>query len=481
MRINIEKLPFCIPDNPFEKSKEKLSGLIKDLENIEGNAGVNSEKFSRAEKKIVDAVESGYALEHSIENKIDIRALAFVLSSTKIKQVKLTKSVLNKIRAISIDKPNNLIIESIFQYFLHKYNQIDDKDSVIYWLNLARKFRKLDQWYDSTLISSGGPKWVAIYAIENNKEFDEILYELCLDKYQSGQFMELAQNIYYVEQLKSIPVNKPHKLLLEVQKEKVYRAKFDDHGLLGYQVLNILIERAPLNDIHESWLNVIMAIAGDPRVSKSHDRYITWWRHISPDFVSKVRGWLSRLDLKLFLEALEDFSTSSHNIEMQRMYPSRKQFLEGLYDKDLIQNTRLYMSRRMAGFLKKNYKPEHLPNFSIVADGDKSIIYVDLGDAHLIEGSHICYLWIYKRLDSSATVFDYDKSPEKYSELTSNLDGKMQKKGCGSKANITHTPSNFGWQRKAIETLQSLNVLVTIKDVLTDKDYRTYLRQFGVE
>lgn len=480
MPINLRTLHFNLPDNPFGQSKEKLSELISELKVLEKESGTNNDKFKNAWKKINEAIRLNKPLENSIENKIDIRALASALSSENRNKIKITNILLNKIFTTSLHKPNNRIIESIFQYFLHEYNQINNKKDIAYWLRQTRKLRALDQVTDEYLISPSGPRWVANRAISMNKGFDQIADELRLDQFQSGQFMESAKRIYYVEQLKVIPLNQPHELLIEVQKPEVYRSQFDDSELLGHQVLKILIEKAPSHGIHDSWLNVIMAIAGDPRIPKSHKRYRTWWSHIPQSLISKVRGWLSRLDLKLFLEALEDFSNSSYDPEMKRMYPSRKRFLEGLYDKKLIQNTRLYMSRQMTYFLKKNYKAEHLPDFSTVADGDKSIIYVDLGNAHLLEGSHSCYLWVYKSLAPSATVFDYVKKQESYSGLTSGLDRRMGAKGHGSSANITHNPSNFSWQRKAIEVLKDLSVPVTMKDVLTDKDYRVYVRRFGV-
>jgi hypothetical protein len=478
MQIKLNSLPFNLPEKPFTKAAETFLNLETELKKLVKRAGTDNDKFKIAWRKLYNTVQAKQSIEQALTTKIDIRALGIALTSDFKEKIIITNDVLNKIDKIA-DKPSTLFIENFFQYYLNDFTKINNIEYASHWLIQARKMRKLTQWYDEKLISSDGAKWVAEQAITKNKDFDQVIHELELDQYQSGDFMESAQRIYYVEQLKSIPANQPNDLLVEVQKKDVYQSRFDQSELLGHKILKILIERAPSENIHESWLNAIMAIAGDPRIPKSHQRYIIWWSHIPAHFIAKVRGWLSRLDLKLFLEALEDFSNSSYDPEMRRMYPSRKRFLEGLYDKKLIQNTRLYMSRKMAHFLKNNYKSEHLPDFSIVADGDKSIIYVDLGDAHILEGSHSCYLWIYKALDPSATVFDYGKTQETYNGLTAGLDRKMWDKGVGALANITHNPANFSWQRKAIETLADLRVPVTIKDVLTPEDYRTYVRRFG--
>ena len=478
MRIKINTLPFNLPNKPFASSAEIFLNLETELKKVVKGGGTDNDKFKQAWRNLYNTVQAKRKIEQALTTKIDIRALGLALTSQFKNKFKVTNDVLKKIDEIA-DIPSTLFIENLFQYYLNDFSKIDNLRYVSLWLIKARETRKLTQWYDQNLISPDGAKWVADQAITNNKDFDQVIHELELDQYQSGDFMESALRIYYVEQLKTIATNQPHELLVEVQKKEVYQSRFDKSELLGHKILKILIERAPSKDIHESWLNVIMAIAGDPRIPNSHQRYITWWSHIPLHFISKVRGWLSRLDLKLFLEALEDFSASSYDPEMKRMYPSRKRFLEGLYDKELIQNTRLYMCRQMAHYLKKNYKSEHLPDFSIVADNDKSIIYVDLGEAHIIEGSHSCYLWIYKTLDSSATVFDYSKTQETYSGLTAGLDRKMWNKGAGSKAKITHSPANFSWQRKAVDTLKDLGVPVTMKDVLTPDDYRACVRRFG--
>jgi len=478
MQLKLNSLPFSLPDKPFATATEKFLILESELKRLVKGAGTENDKFKLAWRKLYNTVQAKENIEQGLTTKIDIRALGIALSSQFKDKIRVTNKVLNKINEIA-EKPSTLFIENFFQYYLNNFSKIDNLEYASLWLIQARRARKLSQWYDQNLISLDGARWVAEQAITRNQDFDQVIHQLELDQYQSGDFMESAQRIYYVEQLKKIAINQPHELLVEVQKQDVYQSRFDQSELLGHKILKIMIERAPCKNIHESWLNVIMAIAGDPRIPMSHPRYITWWSHIPTHFISKVRGWLSRLDLKLFLEALEDFSESSYDPEMKRMYPSRKRFLEGLHDKELIQNTRLYMSRKMAHYLKRNYRAEHLPDFSIVADGDKSIIYVDLGDAHIIEGSHTCYLWIYKALDPSATVFDYGKIQETYSGLTAGLDRKMWDKGVGSRANITHNPIHFSWQRKAIETLANLRVPVTIKDVLTPDDYRAYVRRFG--
>jgi hypothetical protein len=478
MKMFLKSLRFNLPDNPFGSNAEKLSHLTNDLKVISKRAGTDNDKFKYAWSKLFKAIQNKTSLEQVLNEKVDVRVLGFALTTKHKNELQITENVLSRISNL-VDKPNSLFIQDLFQYYLNDFDKIEDIQFVSQWLIEARKLRKMDQWYDNKLLSPNGPKWLAELAITKQTDFDQIIHNLELDQFQSGQFMESAQKIYYVEQLKNIPVNQPHDLLIEVQKPDVFKAKFDESELLGHQVLNILISKAPAHDINDSWLNTIMAIAGDPRISVSNPRYIKWWSHVSKDLISKVKGWLSGLDLKLFLEALEDFSYSSYDPDMKRMFPSRKQFLEGLYDKKLIKNTKLYMCRHMADFLNSKYKKEHLPDFSIVEDGEKSIIYVDLENAHLVEGSHQCQLWIYRTLHDSAPVLQYEKQRKSYRSLTKGLHESMEKYGQGAYDYFTHSPSNFSWQRRAVKSLKDLRVPVTMKDVLTPDDYRVFVRRFG--
>ena len=303
-----------------------------------------------------------------------------------------------------------------------------------------------------------------------------------MDRYASGRFLTIAKNIYYIEQLKSIPLNQPHNLLLEVQKKTVYESTYDESYLVGHKVLEILISRAENSKIDDSWLNAIMSIAGDPRIPKDHPLFQKWWSLLDRHLHNIVIGWLSKLDLRLFLEALENFSNLPGKEELHRMFPSRKRFLEGLDYKKLIANTRLYLSKSAERYLKSNYKPEHLPAYSMVENGTKSLIHVQFvnNQAHMIEGSHSCYLWIYRQLHSSAVVFDYGRNSVLYSELTSILNQNMTEKNCEAVAQITHTPVNSRWQKNAIEALRRLGVNISPQDVLSPEDYRSFKRKFGI-
>lgn len=479
MKIKLTELEFSLPKNPFGSLPKKMDLLANNMKAIGEKAGTSNEKFNKAGSALISAIQNNQDLADVLDEPIKVRALAVFLQMGSNETIHLTERVFNKIDQLR-PIPSALLIHSLYQYYLSFYDLLGNTTPIAEWLRKAMEGKGLLRDFHKHLLSDSGPRWLAEQCISNDREFANELVHLDLSNYSSGRFFSVAKRFYYVERLKTIPANLPDPLLLELQQQVTFESKYDENFLLGHKTLQILIERAPDSGIDDSWLNVIMAIAGDPRVPKTNPNYQKWWSRISPSLNIKVRGWLSRLDLRLFLEALKNYSSQPGNTEFKRMFPSRKRFLEGLLDKELITGTRLYLSAGAKSYLHKNYDPDHLPNYSNIIDGSRSIIHVELGKAHMIEGSHNCYLWIYPKLDSTATVFDYEKDSVTYSSLTAGLSLKMKRKGTPHKENITHNPTHFAWQHKAIKTLSSIGININPEDVLSQKDYSLYKRRYGV-
>lgn len=478
MKFEISHLSFVLPETPFHSYAPKMASFSGQLKELGEKAGTGTKKFEHAVLRIRSAIQDGEELADFLLKPIDVRALGVLFVSDVQEDIFLDQSAFSKINKLK-PNPSHLFIQNLYQYYLSWYDELENPQTIAKWLKGAMRYKKLLENYHEQILSDNGPKWIANQCIKNKREFNNGLNAWKLSNYASGRFLQVAKQIYYVEQLKNIPANQDHPLLLELQHQATFNARYDEHHLLGHKILQILIGRAPNSGVDDSWLNVIMAIAGDPRVPTTNPKYQNWWQHVDNNLVKKVRGWLSRLDLRLFLEALENYSLGPGHEELRRMFPSRKGFLEGLYDKGLITETRLYLSRGADLYLRNNYKPEHLPIYSMVQNGDRSIIYVQLGDTHIIEGSHSCYLWIYPKLDSSAIVFNHNRPVVSYSDLTQGLSHKMSELDCPPEANITHHPVNFSWQRKAIEVLRRIGVNISAKDVLTQKDYIKYLKKQG--
>lgn len=478
MTIQIKELPFSLPERPFGDLTQQLDTLTSKLKTLAKKAGTENIKFKAALNTVQSAIQNNASLAGVLDKPIQIRALGILLQSELQSEIDLDRDTLTVIAKLR-PKPSALLIHNIFQYFLMRFDKLSDPQSVAAWLYSAMQKKGIAKDFHRDLLSIDGPKWLAKQCITNNREFSNQLIYFDIQHYASGRFLTLAKQLYFVEQLQSIPVNQPHSLLEELQKKSSYESRYDNQYLLGHKVLEVLIKRAPTSNIHESWLNVIMSIAGDPRVPPTHRNFQKWWSALPTVLNTKAKGWFSRLDLKLFLDALKDFSYQAGNDDLKRMFPSRKQFLEGLLKKNLVTNTRLYLSNGAINYLRKRYKQEHLPLYSKIKGDDRSIIHVEMRNAHIVEGSHSCYLWIYKTLHSQAIVFDPYATEVFYRDLTAGLNDKMSALGTPRYAKIKHNPLYFNWQKNAIEVLQALRVDIAPKDVLLPEDHRQYIRRYG--
>jgi hypothetical protein len=476
--FDFELPPLVLPESLLRDPIIRMERVNKRISEKQSSIGTGSEVFKKAKNEIELSLKRGISLIATIKTKIHVRAFASVLLGDTGRDVKLNDKLLKHLSSIT-PIPGSLLIESIQRYYFNNYVILKTKgllEAICDWLLWAFKVKGRLTPAASKMFSPLAAKWLAESAVKRNTDFENRLESLDLTIYKGGELIGLAQNIYFVKQLEVIEVNKPHDILKEVQKQSVYNSPYQGDELLGHEILRVLLKRAPARDVDDSWLNVVMAIAGDPRVPKSHPSFIKWWSQMPKSYLSKMHGWLSRLDLRLFLKALEDHAKTGGDEKLKRMYPSRKTFLYALDDKKLVLKTRLFLSRSAEAYLLNNFKKEHLPTYSRVAGGGKniSLIYVELDGAHIVEGTHDCAMRIFNNLHESAPVFNYDNSSFPYRELTKGLEERMEELGCGFAENIQHNPSNFNWQKKAVSQLKRQRVDIEIGDVLSMKDYKMY-------
>jgi hypothetical protein len=209
-----------------------------------------------------------------------------------------------------------------------------------------------------------GPQRVVDYAKSRKVDLDVAFKQLALQNYHDTRFHRLCRYRYYLDILRQLPVGKGHAVLAEVCKAEVYDAPAGDGRLLGHEILSILIDRASDQEVSDEWRGVILTIAGDPRVPNTSSRFRKWWSILGPARQKKVKGWLSGFDLRLFLEALENYGVSSGNRALQRMFRARKIFLEGLRKQNLINEARLFIGTSPERYLKASYNEEELPEYA---------------------------------------------------------------------------------------------------------------------
>lgn len=472
VELKIKKLKFDLPDGlmvPYCKEMVKQTERIRE---ISKRSGTGSDKFKAVFQELLAVIKYGGNISDALKVALDLRALAIALKTAEARNVRLDYRVFEKINSIR-DKPSSLLVESVYSHYLSYYDKLDDLTAVESWLRTAMEKRGQLDSNTTQILGGRGPKWLAESCHEQHVDFDVHVGRVGLGSYLSGRFLQNAKNIYYLETLRNLKPDEASDILDEVQKREVFESRYDEKSLLGHEILKILISRADDEKIPDRWMNVIMAIAGDPRVSTRSERYVRWWSQISSDHISKVRGWLSKLDLRLFLDALKDFSNQPGKDDLRRMYPSRKKFLEGLLEQKLVIGTRLFVTYEAKAYLEKQYKKEHLPSFSIVEGGGaKPLIYISLSRAHVVEGTHSCKFWVYRKLKGTAAVFNYDKQSFVYRDLTAGMDEQMW--GVQSEGSYAAVQHSGQWQVKAAIALKELGVQIDASRLLTKEDYQSY-------
>jgi hypothetical protein len=340
------------------------------------------------------------------------------------------------------------------------------------------------KWRDHRKLVFGvdGPKAVVQKAIADSADLDVVLDRIGLSTHRSSSFVQSCYKHYYIRQLESIPVGSDHPVLSELTKADVHNAIYDEGVLIGHKALEILIDRSPTGEVSEVWQRVVLSIAGDPRIGRQAASYMRWWQILGATRAQKVIGWLSQLDLKIFLEVLESSARQSGNADMQRMYPPRKVFMEGLLDQGLVVQSRLFLSRHASFYLRRNYSSEDVPEHAVVQAGQASIIYLELASGlHMIEGTHNFRLKIMDRLPTHATLMNFSKKKYTDVELRTGLIAAYLEEATSTRGTITkgvnyidRVHRNIAWQAAAIAMLKENRVSYVASEFFNAEDYRLF-------
>ena len=488
LRIN---LPEWQPSDFHQiiKNKKKIADLLE-------RTGKGSDKFEYACNRIKHLISKGksHEIPQVIETPIDVRALTYLFGQQVFHDnTNITKEMLE---CLYSPRPRLGLISllQMIKVYFHYFDQIGSEeilDSICRLLNnelehreshksdhgIARLIKNKD-----LLFTLDSPKQVVEYARRRNVDLDVVFKEFCLQDYHNSRFNNLCRYQYYLETLRHLPAGKDHPVLAEVCKPDVYDAPAGEGRLLGHEVLEILIDRSPSQEIADTWRGVILTIAGDPRVPDTSSRFRKWWSILGSERQKKVRGWLSGFDLMLFLEALKNYGENYGDADMQRMFRARKIFLEGLYAQGLIYHSRLFIGSSPESYLRGSYKKSELPEYARLSDTYRSMIYLQVGHCHMIEGSHNAKLWLFSELPTDANISQYSKRDFHPRELTKRIErlhhieyGKSAKPPVA----IRHYP-DLTWQAAAIKFLQNEGIRPDIERLFDPISYTRYKYRYGL-
>lgn len=329
------------------------------------------------------------------------------------------------------------------------------------------------------LLELDAPLRLVQLARSEGRDFNDAISAYGLDGFDGGRYGDICRAHYYLETLRSLYPGEHDPVLDELLKPSVAKAPYQGEKRIGHAALEIMIDRVA-DEPGDVWQNFIISLAGDPRIANSAPAYREWWQPLGAERIAKVRGWLSREDLRLFLQAVEQYGIESDNDDLQRMFPARKLFLEGLFKLKLIRNTRLLLGHRAEQSVRRILGKEVRTSFAKM-DGvmtDKAVIYLDCGDFHLVEGSHSFKIWVYLAPPSDLLT-SYQRSSFSHSDLTTKVPGDYRRTypslPCDA---FVHTPHT--WQYKVFSFLADNGIGLDMEQLLSPADYKNQLQRFGI-
>jgi len=477
------------------KDFELIQFHKKRIQHIACHAGTGSDKFNSICSNLIDLVKNGnrLGLYHAIKQPVDIRAFSYLLSSNNdfVKKITITQELIDVLllpkKIIGLLSLQQLI-RAFFVYFdkLGSEKELElltgfIKQQLLLRHNLSND-SSIGRWqtYSNKLFTLSGPEFVVNTANKKNRDLDSVFIDFSLTGFSNGQFQQVCRFYYYLEILKQVDPYTDHKILKEVIKPEVYNAPGLQGRLLGHAILSIMIDRIEGDVISDAWQKIILTIAGDPRVPKVSHKYQKWWMLLGDARITRVKAWLSRFDLNIFLEILEDFGHASGLRDLQRMYPARKKFLEGLIEHGLVSNSRLFLSRKAALYINNNYQKDEIPLFAESKGDDTSMIYLQVAHCHVVEGSHNFQIRIFPKYPVLSKLLDYSKTTYRRSELSNEVQYAYLKEfGHQAEDSIAVTHSGqLVWQHKVIQYLTEQGIKLDIQKLLTENDYAIYKRKF---
>ncbi len=373
------------------------------------------------------------------------------------------------------DKQAEGLLEPLQQHLHDQLGRMPEPKQPLFAKDVLSVLKHEGRW----LLDLNGPLELVRRVREQGRELGEAFSTYGLEGFDTGRYADICRAHFYLETLRGLRPGEWDPVLDELLKPSVSKAPYEDGKRIGHVALEIMIDRAA-DDPGESWQNFILNLAGDPRIASSAPNYREWWKPLGEARISKVRGWLSKEDLRLFLQAVEQYGIETQKDDLQRMFPARKLFLEGLFKLKLIRNTRLLLGTRAQQTVKKILGSEVKTSFARM-DGpmaDKAVIYLDCGDFHLVEGSHSFKIWVY--LASPGELLrSYDKGTFTHSDLTAVIPGQYKKIYPNLPYDaFVHTPNS--WQNKVFQFLADNGIGLDIEQLLSKPDYRNYLARFGM-
>lgn len=495
--MKLPKLPFRLKEwapkdfsaiSATSKARKKLTAIIS---HGHGLASGHGQQRDDADKKAITAAyeaKDADALIAAIQTTRHIRHFLFLVGGKNPLAEPWPLPVLRHAQRLHPEGGNQIFLLLVRIWFscLPATNPAQEK--VYKWLKLiiaAWQHRQQQSGvmprnpaiqhllrYSHLFFSKEPSEAIQLHCLSQSLDIVDFYGQLSLKLYDYPEFYSQSLKVYYlkmIDGLAELPGEFRDQVSENLLSRKLYMISCGDRKL-GHHLLEHIIDRHD-HSCPTIERELVLAIAGDPRLPPSHRQFQLWWRRLGKRRTAKVTKWLSQLDLQAFLSILEEYGRSHGKDDMVRMLSERRDFLLRLGEQNLITYSRLFLNQGAQNYLASRMSAEQLPPFARLKGAKKCLIHLGLksgtAKVHLIEGSHNAKLWVCAPMAADHPLLQLSKTeytPKDFVEdALTRLDPRVAIKS------FSHVGKAGTWAGKVGSYLLKLGVKITLATPATPK------------
>ncbi len=477
-----EPLKLHLPDDTGLENIAVFADLEARLARFAEAGDTDNQRSQQRKQAILQAVQNGDTVHAFLQTPSDLRLCLSLWrdNSEFFRRAPFDDDVLKSLQQ-NLKQPSRLQLWQLIQLYLETYQHLPCRRGLARFLQQhlqslperttpSQEMRSYRQ-HAADLFARDGVQSLLATA----QQSPQGMVDLCRAWHipEQSNFAQQARAEYYLKPLENLPLGENAAVLEEIQQEEVKSTSMSDGLLLGHHAARLLMDKVlkAKADLPENWRHQILAILDDPRVPRSSPSFQMWWGRLEGKYVNAMRTWLSKLDLRLFLNILEEVARRHDRKDMLRMYPARRRFLEGLQAQGLLKESRLLLGKQAEHYVREQFDARDLSGFGKLSSADVSLIYLNLHGVHLLEGTHSFQVRIYQDLPIEGLA-DYEVNKFSMSNI--------RKYAADVSVKHSHSPVPR-WQRSLIESLRQapFNLHIDPTKVLSRKDYFIYVEHFS--
>jgi hypothetical protein len=320
-------------------------------------------QLHQARKRLTECLMKNFSITSVLCNAPSISAYTSLFTDSRICAQSSDFQISNEV-LLQISKVSQTLLFSDLRKFLHlylrEYETFQTHYTFQYWLweNWKRhpQVTLLQKKKVAQLLSVDALSALARIQLINDLKFEQLESLFDLSSLRYSQFHSAITTQIYLEQLRLDDASEPPTQVKSLSSSEIFSMPFRS-WLLGHEIIKIILQKSEDSEtlIHESWVQLMIEIAGDPRSSSVSKAYRKWWARFSNAELNIAIRLMPILDLRAFLDALKDYADSQPAHSAARyMFPDRRRFLLGLLEQRVIISSKVFFCAKRVRVYEEN-------------------------------------------------------------------------------------------------------------------------------